>query len=347
MTRPSGTGSRTRRWSSSAPAANFTVSPTSGVAPLAVTFSDTSTNNPTSWAWDFGDGATTMTQNPAHTYAAPGTYTVSLTAANAAGSNTVTRSGAVTVSGQVSSGISVVGSQSAFSNSAVTGVSIPSPAGIAAGDVLVASITSDRNASMTTVPAGWTPMVNGLSINSSASAGARIYAYHHVVAAGESGPYNWVLSSQQKWGAGITAYRGVEQRHAPGHVCGDRRQQQLVRHQSHAAEHLHHGQQRDADRCRRPGQRKPDRRPAIGLDTGVAGGRWAGRGAGRQGTAGRRGQRTGHLDPELRSGAGWMANRTQTERVRWPARLAGRRPRKLSGSRSRLLPWSRFSGSTR
>lgn len=194
---------------SSAPAANFTVSPTSGVAPLAVTFSDTSTNNPTSWAWDFGDGATTTTQNPAHTYAAPGTYTVSLTAANAAGSNTVTRSGAVTVSGQVSSGISVIGSRSAFSNSAVTGVSIPSPAGIAAGDVLVASITSDRNASMNTVPAGWTPMVNGLSINSSASAGARIYAYHHVVAAGESGPYNWVLSSQQKWGAGITAYRGV------------------------------------------------------------------------------------------------------------------------------------------
>jgi PKD repeat protein len=193
----------------SAPVANFTVSPSSGTAPLAVAFSDTSSNGPTSWAWDFGDGATTTTQNPSHTYSAAGTYTVKLTATNAAGSNTVSKAGVVTVTGQVSTGISIVGSQSAFSDSAVTGVSVPAPSGIAAGDVLVASITSDRNASMTTVPAGWTPMVNGLSINSSAGAGARIYAYYHVVGAAESGSYNWTLSSKQKWGAGITAYRGV------------------------------------------------------------------------------------------------------------------------------------------
>ena len=194
---------------SSAPVANFTVSPSSGVAPLAVAFSDTSSNGPTSWAWDFGDGATTTTQNPSHTYSAAGTYTVKLTATNAAGSNTVSKAGVVTVTGQVNTGISIVGSQSAFSDSAVTGVSVPAPSGITAGDVLVASITSDRNASMTTVPAGWTPMVNGLSINSSAGAGARIYAYYHVVGASESGSYSWVLSSKQKWGAGITAYRGV------------------------------------------------------------------------------------------------------------------------------------------
>jgi len=194
---------------SSAPVANFTVSPSSGVAPLAVAFSDTSSNGPTSWAWDFGDGATTTTQNPSHTYSAAGTYTVKLTATNAAGSNTVSKAGVVTVTGQVSTGISIVGSQSAFSDSAVTGVSVPAPSGITAGDVLVASITSDRNASMTTVPAGWTPMVNGLSINSSAGAGARIYAYYHVVGAAESGSYSWVLGSKQKWGAGITAYRGV------------------------------------------------------------------------------------------------------------------------------------------
>ncbi|MEW1939569.1 PKD domain-containing protein, partial [Pseudarthrobacter sp. NPDC080037] len=41
-----------------APVASFTASPTSGTAPLNVSFTDTSTGSPTSWAWDFGDGGT-------------------------------------------------------------------------------------------------------------------------------------------------------------------------------------------------------------------------------------------------------------------------------------------------
>lgn len=58
--------------------ASFTGDPTSGSAPLDVLFSDTSTGDPTSWNWDFGDGATSPERNPTHTYTAPGTYTVSL-----------------------------------------------------------------------------------------------------------------------------------------------------------------------------------------------------------------------------------------------------------------------------
>jgi hypothetical protein len=46
---------------------------------LAVNFSNTSANA-TSYAWDFGDGATSTLENPTHTYAAPGDYLVSLTA---------------------------------------------------------------------------------------------------------------------------------------------------------------------------------------------------------------------------------------------------------------------------
>ena len=41
-----------------APTASFTASTTSGTAPLNVQFTDTSTGAPTSWAWTFGDGAT-------------------------------------------------------------------------------------------------------------------------------------------------------------------------------------------------------------------------------------------------------------------------------------------------
>lgn len=82
----------------SAPVAQFTGSPTSGTAPLAVTFTDQSSNSPTSWSWSFGDGGTSTAQNPGHTYANPGSYTVTLTAANAFGSDPETKTGYINVS---------------------------------------------------------------------------------------------------------------------------------------------------------------------------------------------------------------------------------------------------------
>jgi PGF-pre-PGF domain-containing protein len=63
--------------------ANFISNSTTGFAPLNVAFTDTSTGLPTSWSWDFGDGATSTEQNPTHTYSSAGTYTVKLTVSNA------------------------------------------------------------------------------------------------------------------------------------------------------------------------------------------------------------------------------------------------------------------------
>ena len=51
-------------------------------------FQDLSLNNPTSWSWDFGDGNTSNMQNPSHTFAEPGDYTVCLVVANSAGTDT-------------------------------------------------------------------------------------------------------------------------------------------------------------------------------------------------------------------------------------------------------------------
>ena len=73
------------------PVSNFTGSPTSGAVPLTVQFSDISTNGPTSWSWNFGDGNTSLAENPSHMYSSVGTYTVAMTATNSAGSNTKTR----------------------------------------------------------------------------------------------------------------------------------------------------------------------------------------------------------------------------------------------------------------
>jgi PKD repeat protein len=68
----------------------FSMDDDEGRAPLTVHFTDTSTNTPTSWAWDFGDGGSSTAQNPSHAFNSPGTYTVTLTARNALGSSTAT-----------------------------------------------------------------------------------------------------------------------------------------------------------------------------------------------------------------------------------------------------------------
>lgn len=54
---------------------------------LQVDFTDGSTGDVTAWAWDFGDGNTSTTQSPSHTYAAAGTYTVCLTTTDACGTD--------------------------------------------------------------------------------------------------------------------------------------------------------------------------------------------------------------------------------------------------------------------
>ena len=71
-----------------APVGNFTGTPTSGYAPLAVQFTDASTYLPTSWNWSFGEGNFSVAENPLHTYVSAGSDTVSLTASDVGGSNT-------------------------------------------------------------------------------------------------------------------------------------------------------------------------------------------------------------------------------------------------------------------
>jgi kumamolisin len=61
------------------------------VSSLTASFTDSSTNSPTSWLWNFGDGTTSTLQNPTHKYTASGSYSVTLTATNSAGSNAFTK----------------------------------------------------------------------------------------------------------------------------------------------------------------------------------------------------------------------------------------------------------------
>jgi len=51
----------------------------SGNEPLTILFTDESIGNPTFWAWDFGDGETSIQQNPEHMYTEMGLYVTVLT----------------------------------------------------------------------------------------------------------------------------------------------------------------------------------------------------------------------------------------------------------------------------
>jgi PKD repeat protein len=72
-----------------APTAAFVVSPTSTMEDQPVDVTDTSTNNPTSWTWTFGDGspASFIRNPPPHVYDNPGTYTISLVVSNSGGTS--------------------------------------------------------------------------------------------------------------------------------------------------------------------------------------------------------------------------------------------------------------------
>jgi len=79
-----------------APAVEFATSSTFSCSG-EVSFTDLSTNEPSAWNWNFGDGTTSTQQNPTHFYSASGTYTVQLTVFNAVGQGTQTSQDLVTV----------------------------------------------------------------------------------------------------------------------------------------------------------------------------------------------------------------------------------------------------------
>lgn len=62
-----------------------------------IRFYDHTLNAPSSWHWDFGDGDTSVLQNPIHVYQQNGVFSVSLTTTNVYGSNAYTRSDYISI----------------------------------------------------------------------------------------------------------------------------------------------------------------------------------------------------------------------------------------------------------
>lgn len=81
------------------PVADFSAWPVRGTAPLTVSFTDLSRNDPLSFAWDFNnDGLTdSQEQNPHFTYTDPGRYSVQLTVRWKTGTDTELKSDYIVV----------------------------------------------------------------------------------------------------------------------------------------------------------------------------------------------------------------------------------------------------------
>ena len=78
--------------------AQFTGTPTSGCAPLLVSYTSSSTGNPISYLWDLGNGTQSILPNPSATYFTPGSYTIKLVVTNAAGlKDSITKTNYITV----------------------------------------------------------------------------------------------------------------------------------------------------------------------------------------------------------------------------------------------------------
>lgn len=72
-----------------APIANFSIENNNCFFPCEVSFTNTTIGDEVELQWDFGDGASSLETNPAHTYTDKGTYTVTLNALNDAGFNQI------------------------------------------------------------------------------------------------------------------------------------------------------------------------------------------------------------------------------------------------------------------
>lgn len=90
---------------SAKPMVEFMASTTAGCYPLPVQFTDLSTpgdGTVTNWQWDFGDGLSSIDQNPLHTYTGTGSYNVTLRVTNSHGClTTISKSQYIDISGGV------------------------------------------------------------------------------------------------------------------------------------------------------------------------------------------------------------------------------------------------------
>lgn len=119
-----------------------------------------------SYAWTFGDGGTASGVTAARTYAAAGTYSVTLTVTDDRGGvNTATR--ALTVTQPAAANVAFRAATGTNANSTTARVTVP--AEVQAGDLMVLLATTNNTTGAVTGPTGWTLVNSGVSTGTDTS----------------------------------------------------------------------------------------------------------------------------------------------------------------------------------
>lgn len=156
---------------------------------------------PLTYAWDFGDGTTSTAAAPSHTYAAAGSYSVTLTVTDDRGQRRSTTQD-VRVVNQTGSTVSYVAGAGAAANVAEPRVSVP--ASVEAGDVMVLTAAISNDVTVPD-PSGWT------SVGRRATTGMTTYVWTRTATATDAqssvGP---TLPAASKSALSVAAYRGID-----------------------------------------------------------------------------------------------------------------------------------------
>jgi PKD repeat protein len=149
------------------PIVNFSSNYVAGSCVNPVQFTDQTTNLPTSWLWDFGDGSTSTLQNPTHQYVATGSYNVTLAATNIFGTASTTRLNAVSVQVPCLTYCAANGAGGQLQSSPfwITSLAVPSLGYINASGNSAGGYTSYVAAPITVVPGATVPFTVTTNVN--------------------------------------------------------------------------------------------------------------------------------------------------------------------------------------
>lgn len=172
--------------------------------------SDDADGTITSYAWDFGDGATSTEPDPTHAFAEAGSYDVRLTVGDDAGDTDEVVRRVTVQDAPAASPIEAVGSAATQASTKAPKVAVPA---VAAGDRLVLALSlnnTTRTVSAPTGVTGWT------ELDDVVAGDMRTVMWTKVATAGDAGTVVTVaLSGSAKHTLTVAAYRGVDRGAGP------------------------------------------------------------------------------------------------------------------------------------
>ena len=194
-----------------APATDGNQSPTADISSsctlLDCGFDGTGSGDPdgsvVAYEWDFGDGASAVDPTPSHSYAAAGSYEVTLTVTDNEGAVDTTTATVEVAGAPVDSPVDYVGSTAlAGSNAAPT---VPVPAGATSGDRLVLALSLNSTTRTFSAPsgAGWT------QLDDVVAGDMRTVVWTKAVGAADPSSVSVPLSGAAKYTVTLAAYTGV------------------------------------------------------------------------------------------------------------------------------------------